>query len=370
MKTDIDSIKKHFAHIVGQEAAIERLVNAVASAKNGGPMQSPLLEAEAGGGKTALIKAYGEALREEAGADYFYFASPAEFRAKGGNYSDFVNTIMDSPKYAIAIDEAHLLEDAKTMQTRKIKAFIMKALDRNQQGGPIRFDDEICPHFSPEKGAFILGTNFPHKLDKSGAFQSRCHRIKLDSYSVPQLKKILRLMLKQRGLTTDDKNLDMIAKCGRGTARPMEKIVDELAIIASATGSNSFDRDQIVRALIVTKMYPRGITPEEIKIMTVCDGADKLTRVRISNMMPSVEKTVLNNSIGYLQNVPDLKEDGAETFKPFLMDSHGLVTTDLGRRYLRECAKAGFAVSDAYHVKDKDEPTEAKAAKIKAVAKK
>ncbi len=363
MTTPKQIIDTHLSGIVGQEFSVERVANSVASACNGEEMTSGLFTGAGGSGKSKLARAYGKALAEETGADYLYFASPADFRAKGEAYSSLITCLLESEKFVVVVDEAHLFDDAKTMQTRRVRNAIHNALDkeREKSGLPVRFDDEITFNFNRKKGAFILATNFPHKLDRSGAFQSRFDKFTMGDYTVKQLKEICKRMAKAAGLTISAGDCEMIAKTGRGTARPMEHIIGECQVIAGANGSKEMSTDQILRALIITKQYPRGLTDTEVKIMCRLDGAS-FTQTQLSGRFPALEMPELRRSLAYLQDVPNLKDDDESTQHFIgLSTGHALQLTDTGRRYLQTIAKAGFPVPAEYSAPAKGSKVEAKA---------
>ena len=331
------NINPVFNHVVGQETAKVRLSQSIASAVNGGEMNSPLLTAEAGVGKSHLARAAIQGYKD-AGFDTLTFNSPAEFREKGEAFSSFISLLMDSPKYAIFIDEAHEINgsqgQAATVQLAKVRSFLMKALDKGNEGREIRLDSELVVNFSRKKGSIILATNFPHMLDKSGAFQSRCDHIPLDLYNENELIQILQGMLVKEGFQTANENtLAMIARCGRGTARPLEKIVGQLKIQLSAEGKkkHTINREDVISALKLSKMFPRGIKGWEIDVIKLCHGR-ALRDGHITSLLPHVEPEALRKSKGYL----------IEGCKLMQATTHGIMTTTLGSRYVDTLKNEGF----------------------------
>lgn len=324
-----------FDGIVGQAIAKQNFTDSISSAKNDGEMISPLITAAAGVGKSKIARAYISALADE-GFDTLSFDSPEEFRSKGEAYSSLMSLIMDSPRYAIFIDEAHLLRYKATVQTDTMLAFLMKALDKGNNRKTIRIGAETTAVFDRCKASIVLATNFPNILDKSGALQSRCDLMELEEYTEPQLVKILQGMLVAEDFRpASEKTLAMIAKCGRGTARPMEKIVGKLKIANNAAGGtkHTINRDDVISALRLSKMFPRGLHPEEIKIMKKCLNVPVRDNVLLATL-PSMEQAGFRKSKGYLMG-----ECG------FLAPTTGgSATTEKGRRYLEECRKSGFAV--------------------------
>jgi len=327
---------KEFDHIIGQNIAKTRLIESIQSGAKDKEMLSPLLIGEAGKGKSALKNAYLNGMRE-IGADVLSFETPAELRSKGAHFSSFIQCIIESPKYCIAFDEAHEINgaagQAATVQLAQVRQFLMKALDKTNQNKAIRLNDEMVVDFNRARGSILLATNFPHVLDKSGAFQSRCDTIILDDYTDDELVAILQGMLKNAGFQAAcDKTLSVIAKCGRGTARPLEKLVDQMKITSNAgDGKKTINRDDVRNALRMTKMYPLGLQAWEVNIL-------KRTQLPIrdnvlQSVLPNIEKVTFNKSKGYLLG----KGLASQT-------TQGIQRTDKGERYLKEIVSQGFAV--------------------------
>ena len=328
---------KTFDNTIGQQIPVARLSESIMSGERDKEMLSPLLIGEAGKGKTRLMQDYLSGMKD-IGCDVLEFSSPAELRSKGGAFSSFMELIMHSPKYAIGFDEAHEINGSAgqgaTVQLAKIRSFLMKALDKTNNGRAIRMDDETVVDFNRKRGSIVLATNFPHLLDKSGAFQSRCDTIILDDYSDQELIEILQLMLSKVDFKPAcDKTLEMIAKCGRGTARPLEKLVDQLKITSNAgAGKKTINRDDVKAALKMTKMYPLGLQAWEINILTRTQLAVRDNVLRA--IMPNIEKATYDKSKGYLLG----KGLAAQT-------TQGLQRTDKGERYLKTIAQDGFVVA-------------------------
>lgn len=327
---------KQFSSIVGQNIPVELLSESIESGARDKEMLSPLLIGQAGKGKSKLADAYCDAM-EEIGCDVLRFRTPAECRSKGGNFSSFLQCVMESPKYCIFFDEAHEMNGAPgqsvTVQLAMIRQFLMKALDKQNNGRSIRLNDETVVDFNRKRGSIVLATNFPHLLDRSGAFQSRCDTIVLDDYTYEETVQILHVMMEKAGFKAAcDKTIEMIAKCGRGTARPLEKIVDQMRITSNAHGGkNTINRDDVKNALKLKKIYPLGLEPWEINILTLTQLAMRDNVLKA--IMPNIEKATFDKSKGYLMGKGLLAQTTA-----------GIQRTDKGERYLKDIAKDGFAV--------------------------
>ena len=324
---------KQFEHIVGQSIAKERLTNSVMSASNGGTILSPLLIGEAGLGKSKMMDAYGDAL-EENGFEVIRHKSPEEFRNKGAYFDRIRQTILEGGKWALMIDEGHLFKHRSTVQMDLIFAFLLKALEK-QNGHPIQFGEDAVV-FDRTKNVVCLATNFPRVLDKSGAFQSRCDTVILDKYTQDELVEILQKMLVGAGLKpANEKTLHAIASCGRGTARPMERIVDQISMDLKAKGDKiTVNREDVVTALRLSKMFPLGLEPFEIQLLQRCKKEILRDNV-IRATMPQVEKSQFDNSKGFLMGHGLVVHTGK-----------GLQTSDNGRRYLDQTSKMGFTLPE------------------------
>jgi hypothetical protein len=322
-----------FKETVGQEFAKLRLSQSIYSGANDGIMAQPLLEAEPGNGKSHLMRLTIDGYRA-AGFDTLYFNSPEEFREGGANFDSLLQLLTGDRKFAIAIDEFHMIDHRKTVRLEKVKAFLMKALDKGNDGKDIRFDSSTLVNFSRRRGCFLLGTNFPGALDKSGAFQSRCDRIQLDLYSVEELVEILQGMLHNEGFSDVAENtLKQIARCGRGTARPMERLVDQIKMEREAKGEKrtTINRENVLTALKMCRMYPKGLSMNEVKLLLACEQPQR-NNVMLAQF-PNIESKVLDKTKSYL-----ITEGlGVQL-------SAGFQRTTWGTQYLADIKKEGFVV--------------------------
>ncbi len=69
----------------------------------------------------------------------------------------------------------------------------------------------------------------------------------------------------------------------------------------------------------------------------------------IKDQLPHVEPKLIGEALGFLQNIPDEDDNGNPEPLAFIQaGGGGFVTTEKGRRYLREVAKLGFNVRGKY----------------------
>lgn len=323
----------YFSKIIGQDRAKTRLAQSIQSSVNGGEMISPLIIAEAGVGKTAVMSAYCKGL-EASGVTCMFFNSPEEFRERDLKFNQLVELIQSPGKIGIFIDEAHLINYKKTRQSDLIRAFVMKCMDGNNQGKLVALNDEIS--FVPDRSRIVicLATNFPNILDASGALQSRFDKMDLDLYSKGELVEILQLMLNARGFRhTDENTLSLIANCGRGTARPMEKIIDQLVISRNAVDPDkkTVNRAEVIKALQLVQYFPQGLTIDELRIIQLA-GRKPMRTIDIQACLPKLDSNGIKKSVAYLVSNMQFVES----------TSKGIVQTNRGKNYLSALKSENF----------------------------
>lgn len=337
------AVKKCFSPIIGMNEQKTQLIESCMSGYNGGEFVSPYIEAEAGMGKTRLMQAYADAL--EIVGLYVLILQPNEFRKSGdAGWTQLINCLCERrTRYAVLIDEMHeLFQAAATVQCKKIASFLLKALDGNFHGGSVQLGDNIVANFNRKDCVIVGATNYPGRVPE--AIKSRAARMILPEYSVEDLRKILVMMIKSSGLTIDEKESKMIAKCGRGTARPMEKIVRQLGItLSSAQGDRKkVNRDDVLHALRQLQMYPRGLDRNEVLILQRCRTSPVADRI-MQQMFPGMDVPALRRSRAYLMQ--ETEGINGEPDQPLLGPvTGGVQTTPKGNRYLAEIQKTGFAI--------------------------
>ncbi len=316
--------------IIGQAIGVERLKSAVLAAIEGREVSNYLIKGEAGLGKTALANALLADIGNFSPWETIRISDPDEVRIKNDNWSALLDAITDtSRRVLVYIDECHKLNTGGTVQIRKLRSLIMKFADGNNTGSYIQIDDDTALHVDRSRLAFVLSTNFPDKLDTSGAFQSRFSHIELDHYNISELVSILQVMLKKAGFrAADETTLSLVAKCGRGTARPMEKLVEELR---SFVTKDTINKDDVKSALRRCKLYPDGFNQPEIELLTRISQPMK-DNVLLS-AFPNMETTTLRRAKGHMMALGYANQI-----------TGGFHRTDKGSAYLKACAAQGFAV--------------------------
>lgn len=321
------NIDKAFKNIVGQENAKARLSSSLDSIDNGGIMENLLVGGQAGLGKSALMRAHSEALKER-GFEVLYLEKAAELRKKGSCYDGWLQMIMDCPRYAIFFDEVQTLFKKTTIQTDSVVEYLMKVGDGGNRRKTVRVGEEMTCSFDPSNHVVFLGTNL--EGDLTDAILDRYPRLALKEYDHDQLVAILQIMLGREDMKPAcETTLANIAKCGRGTARPMEKIITQLRV-AVGHSKSTINREDVTTALKLADMFPLGVESQEIQILQ----ATKSTPMRdvvLSAVLPSVDSKTLKASKGYLI----AQKLGVQL-------TSGFQATDKGVRYMTDIQKAGF----------------------------
>lgn len=333
----IKMIDGAFAHIIGQRDAVHAMKNSCKAYLHGGELGSNLLVAPAGTGKSALLLAKMTALNA-IGLTNASVETPSSFRKVDSEDWSRVRNMIEGDSFYLAIDEAQELYDAKvfTQQTRKIASLAMRALDGNFRGGAIQLADDLTANFYRRKSGISLATNYPGKLPE--ALRSRAETITLSLYEEDELIKILTGMLSGYGLhARDEEILRIIARCGRGTARPMEQIARQLRRDLDAEGETkeTISKKDIMMALRGLQMFPRGLSLVEMRVIAAL--ATPMPQRVIMARFPNLDVTTWRHSSAYLLSLATSK--GA----PFLTyDKSAYKTTDAGLRFLASCKEENF----------------------------
>jgi DNA polymerase-3 subunit gamma/tau len=210
-----------FTDIIGQEAVVQILKNAIASNKLA---HAYVFSGPRGTGKTSMARILAKALncregisatpclkcdlclRIASGEALDVFEIDAASNRGIDEIRDLREKIRFAPvegKYKIyIIDEVHMLTDP---------AFnaLLKTLEE-----------------PPENTLFILATTEPHKIPVT--ILSRCQRLDFKRLTIPQLIEQLKKITKAEGIDIDDKALTLIAKNSEGGMRDSVSLLDQV----------------------------------------------------------------------------------------------------------------------------------------------
>lgn len=325
-----------FAHIVGQTQAKEILSLSLYGAENGGDFIQPMFFGQAGLGKTELARAYGKAAAEILGVQFKEFATPRDF-ANVTEFDPVLDDLTTSEQFVYYFDEIHELDNAKVSHV-KFKAMIRKCLDRQNDGKEIQIADRTMM-FNRKNHVFIFATNHPEKVDT--AVKDRCNKINLQLYNQPEMIEITERILEKNSLQADSlETMQRIARCGRGTARPIVSLVQDVFKIMPIS---EITTEIAMKALRMKEMYPAGLTLNEMKKMDLLckettaivrsnTPAKTLTKAQIVANIGSGVAGGYNDSVAFLSSL-----------KLINVERNGSVrVTSKGQKYMAYCADQGF----------------------------
>lgn len=298
-------ISSAFAGIVGQSRIVaNRVLVHSAFAMGDNSPGSWFVTGAAGLGKTAILKAdlqarqIAVAHRMGRDAETVFLRSPQDIRLAGNPYFAFIGHVQDGDGQCI--DELHEIDMSPTVQTRKIKALLKGLLDNG--GGATRrvqLDDEttIARHVS--EIYFSAGSNFPEKIKDGSAIISRFGgETPLALYSADELTQILLIMAKAAGLRIAENTISLIAKCGRGTARPLESIISHLSRLAIMAGKDTINRVEALDAMRALELFPLGVSAREVAMLLKSKGAG--VPARMLSIIFAIEPKASNLSVSFL----------------------------------------------------------------------
>lgn len=335
----VEKVSTPFAGLVGQSSAKKRRVAAWSAYALGENPESAFFRGAAGLGKTAMMKADIQAAKIAAEirgeiAEPKYFDSAGSLRRNGEEFSIFMGDALDAKSGALFVylDEMHELFPS-TVQSAKIVQMV-KGLTDSQRGDVRRvsFGDEgdVTRHAS--QVAFVCGTNFPHKVKDYDAIVSRLGGIDLDLYTTAELCEIASLLAKKSGLTINEETLAMMARCGRGTARPVEKMIASAKREAVILGKSTLNRAEIVGIMRDLSLYPRGLARHEIIMLAMSEKDGYIKKQTIATAL-AIENATVADSLAFLQGTGFVHIQGSQ-----------YTITKEGRDYLASIHAAKFVI--------------------------
>jgi len=331
-----------FACVIGQEMAKERLSYVLASAALGRAVRSTIVTGRTGLGKTNMTDAFLEGFAA-LGWKTYDFARPAQIL--GDDYIKLAEDIAtDGLPVAVRIGEAHDLRVIKRVQLTRLHQFIMLFTDARNIGKTRTVNDgEIGGLIDWTRLIFILDTNFPLKLEEgkgSTSFLDRLMKIELEDYTYSHITQILAKMATEAGLRIHESTIDLIARCARGTARPLQNIISELSGM-NLGSKQTINRQQVIRAIQLSRMYPLGLSVGEVKLLQYCMQQTKFAS--LCSLLPNMEISEVRTSIAFLQKCGRDKDGNPAPFLNHLSGGN-YQTSPRGHAYLADLAKDGFKI--------------------------
>lgn len=304
----IKEIAACYASIVGQSRIIEnRILAHSAYAMGCDAACNVLFTGAAGLGKTRLIQADLEArktavaISSKREAHTVFLRSPQDVRLAGDPFFALIESIQEDD--GVGLDELHEIDIRPTVQTAKIKACLKGLMDGN--AGlirTVRLDDDTTISRHVREVFFCSGTNFPERIKDGAAIISRFGgETPLALYSVEELTAILLAMAKGAGLRIAENTVALIARCGRGTARPLEHIIAHLARVAVIAGKDTINRTEALDAMRSLELYPFGVSAREVSMLVRSKGAG--LPVRMIPIVYAIEPRAASLSLAFLSSL-------------------------------------------------------------------
>jgi Holliday junction resolvasome RuvABC ATP-dependent DNA helicase subunit len=339
------SILAPFDSIVGQTRIVSQLSSDIKAYIHGGPLKNYLITGLAGLGKTHILKAFAMALtlamREmgEIGRNVdnnLHYSTPQEFRKMGNEYNTLCESLQSMRPLVLTVDEMHELYIRETIQSQRVHQFLKKAGDKTSYADDgralVRWDDETVIDISRRNFCFIGATNFPEKIKDSEAFRSRIPSLVLDLMSESELTTVLMRMLSARDIRACEETIGMIARCGRGTCRPLEKVVDalETRILSTGKKTRTINKADVFEVMALLLLYPRGLSRVEMRLLEKCDNAQG-SKIDHLALAFGVEPAAMRKSVSYVESLGFTGWRGSY-----------VVTGDKGRRHMANVKAAGL----------------------------
>lgn len=279
-----------FSNIIGQTSIVSRLMNSV-NAQTGVKLAQPIMLGQAGLGKTATAFPYANAIAKKLECEVLVVTPEMMRLDDSPEYQAFINWI-HAPTGVLIIDEAHEMSIINTVQMGKILSFLLKALDAQNEGKLLKFDDDNYVKYDKSKKVVVMMTNYTNKMNP--ALISRMDKCELQEYSHPELEKICIQMLEKNGMVAEcEKTIALLAKASRGTARPLYNMIQEFARI----GQKTISRELAIKTMRDLDMFPRGLNHHEVHLLEI---AKKATTTSIAKMIVQGLATNMSKSVAYL----------------------------------------------------------------------
>ena len=234
---------KTFDEVVGQDAIVRSLANALRSGKIG---HAYLLAGTRGVGKTTVARIFARALRCEHLTEKANPCGECPCCLEGIN--DFNIIEVDGASHN-SVDEIRALIDnvyyLPTTGTRKV--YIVDEVHMLTKSAFNAFLKTL--EAPPAHVVFIFATTLPEKL--LGTVLSRCQRFDFHHVSLPTLVDHVHSIAKKENIIFTDKNtVEEIARAGEGSIRDTLSILDQ---VLSYTTDNTITEEVLNRALGIAK---------------------------------------------------------------------------------------------------------------------
>jgi Holliday junction resolvasome RuvABC ATP-dependent DNA helicase subunit len=297
-----------YAGIVGQSKIVaNRILDHTSFAMGSNDPCNVLFTGEAGLGKSHLLRAEVEArakaieIRYNRAAMVGYYQTPQEFRLAGASYFSLVADLKRGD--GIVADELHEVQMRPTVQIGKF-LHAMKQMMDNGKGATrsVQLDENTLIQRAQEEVFFACGTNYPQSIKDGPALISRFGgETPLSHYTEEELTQILLLMGKNAGVNIHESTLSLLSRCGRGTARPLEKMIAHLAKVARVEGKKTVNRAEALQAMRDLSLFPLGVSEREISILISSNNGG--IPARFIPVRFAIEEKAAKQSVSFLANL-------------------------------------------------------------------
>lgn len=275
------AIRDCYAHLIGQKNLINSRVNAwVAWAEKAPGALAPcaFFAGVAGLGKTAMMKAdvnaankameiRGHAGKAELILDPMYLRAPKP-EDEGGRMVARMVDPSDVDFYYLDETQHVFEKTTMTIPSRQLLMFIKGVTEKGQGYMRSGWYGETKVTKEADNVCWVMGSNFLSRISDKDALLSRLEKAQLEFYTPAELQAIAHLMAKGAGLTANEDSLGVMARGARGTARPLETMVQALIAIAHKAEKHSVNRDDILLAMQMKEMFPLGLNKLEVFLLS------------------------------------------------------------------------------------------------------
>jgi Holliday junction resolvasome RuvABC ATP-dependent DNA helicase subunit len=105
-------------------------------------------------------------------------------------------------------------------------------------------------------------------------------------------------MAKAKDLRIHEETISLIARCGRGTARPMAHIIKHFCQVATVNQKRTINRAETLEAMKLLGLFPFGLTKREVAFLIKSAGTG--VRVRELPILFAIETKAVNDSLSFL----------------------------------------------------------------------
>jgi Holliday junction resolvasome RuvABC ATP-dependent DNA helicase subunit len=257
-------VETHFAGIIGQERAKERLTDILLSPiVENGYMPPVLILGSAGLGKSRLLRAIKGIIKEVTARKIISFERGTEMGSVSAFFNDTLIPYFHDKDCVMVVDEFHEAQ-------KPIQSVIRSMIEITNEREPkvVRYGDlEVVSN--PCRQSFIFFTNKESCIDP--ALMSRFERIDLTNYSDDEMEQILEQSVAKNGITFEEGALSAIASCNRGTARDIVSWGGAIRFHVAMNKNTSISMECAAKILRKRETFPMGVTKAEIGILLVLE---------------------------------------------------------------------------------------------------